>query len=131
MCYGCWTEEGSPQIDTPAVRAAAASVAAVYEHSCVGGNLHIVLDDWNLEDDNLKFCDAQIARGGHPEDPNHSKWYTQQKLDNPDTPEQLAAERKCHDLFAALSIKERASALALNDGFWGLRGAEKETPSHD
>lgn len=82
---------------------------------------HIVLDDWNLEDSNLEFCAAQIARGGHPENPNHSKWYTASKLENPDSPEQLAAEQRCHDLFAALTMKERASALALNDGFWNLK----------
>ena len=45
---------------------------------------------------------------------------------DPDSPEQLAAERKCCDLFMALSEAERASALALNDGFWEI--AAKETP---
>ena len=118
MCYGCWEEEGKPTIDTPAVRAAAAAVAEVYEHACTGGNLHIVLDDWNLEDSSLAFCDAYIARGGHPDDPDHSPSYTRYKLEHPDSPEQLAAERRCHDLLKALSVKERASALALNDRFW-------------
>jgi hypothetical protein len=61
MCYECWEEEGKPQIDTPAVREAAAAVGAVYELNGVGGNLHIVLDDWNLEDGSVEFCDRQIA----------------------------------------------------------------------
>ena len=128
MCHGCWVEEGKPAIDTPAIRAAAAAVAEVYEHSCVGGNLHIVLDDWNLEDGSLAFCDAQIARGGHPDDPEHSPWYTKEKLENPDSPEQLAAERRCCDLFKALTVEERASALAFYDGFWPAPAQQEEKP---
>lgn len=118
MCYGCWEEYGKPVIDTPAVREAANSVAEVYAYACTGGNLHIVLDDWNLEDGSLQFCDGCIKRGGHPEDPNDSPWHTKQTLEHPDSAEQLAAERRCHDLFAALSVVERASVLALVDQYW-------------
>lgn len=125
MCYGCWTEEGMPQIDTPTVRAAALAVAEVYQHSCVGGNLHIVLDDWNLEDDSLEFCAKQIAAGGYKRSETHSKVLG---VRDDDSPEKLAAEQRCHDLFAALTMKERASALALNDGFWNL-ASSSPTPA--
>jgi hypothetical protein len=101
MCSACWSEEGEPAINTPAVREAAAAVEAVYNHSCVGGNLHIVLDDWNIEDDSLEFCRVQIERGDHG------------------TEEERATERRCHDLMRALSVPERASALALYSGYWG------------
>lgn len=122
MCFGCWEDAGKPAIDTPAVRAAALAIAEVYEHSCVGGNLHIVLDDWNIEDGNLEFCRQCIEGAGvmplgdHAIDMHHR--YNETKRANPDPPEQLAAERRCHDLFAALTEEERAAALALNDGFW-------------
>ena len=122
MCYGCWEEAGKPQIDTPAVVDAAAAVEAVYEHSCVGGNLHIVLDDWNIEDSHLEFCSQCIDGAGvMPLDDNAADFhrqYNEQRRANPDPPEQLAAERRCCELFKALTEDERASALALHDGFW-------------
>src|SRR5690348_1783765 len=89
MCCGCWEDEGSPRIDNERVRGVQPLIEAVYKHNGVGGNLHIVLDDNNIDDGDLAFCLGQIDRGGHPEDPNHSPWYTQSKLDNPDSPEQL------------------------------------------
>jgi hypothetical protein len=135
MCYGCWEDEGKPVIDTPAVRAATASVALVYEHSCVGGNLHIVLDDWNLDDGNLAFCEGCIDGAGQmpgidtTSDVGHQR-YNEKKRAHPDPPAKLAAERRCLDLFKALSEKERASALALYDGFWSVAPASErpETP---
>lgn len=122
MCYGCWEEAGKPVIDTPAVRAAAQAAAEVYEHACTGGNLHIVLDDWNIEDSNLEFCSqcidgAGVMPLGGSTFAAHLR-YNEEKQANPDPPEQLAVERCCCDLFMALTEEERASALALNDGFW-------------
>ncbi|SRR5581483_441698 len=122
MCYGCWEDYGKPIIDTEAVSAAAAAVADVYEYACTGGNLHIVLDDWNVEDSDLDFCNqcimgAGVMPLGGSTVAAHLR-YNEQKRANPDPPEQLAAERRCHDLFRALTEEERASALALHDGFW-------------
>ena len=131
MCYGCWTEAGKPQIDTPAVRAAAAAVAEVYEHSCVGGNLHIVLDDWNIEDDNLEFCRGCIeGKGAMPgiEEGSPHWAFNERRRANPDPPEQLAAEQKCYELFKALSLDERSAALALRDGFWEPPAADAVDP---
>lgn len=131
MCYGCWEEAGKPTIDTPAVRAAAAAIAEVYEHSCVGGNLHVVLDDWNLEDGNLEFCDGCIQGAGQmPLEPDAHEMhhqYNERKAADPDPPDQLAAERRCHDLLKPLTEDERASALALHEGFWKV----EEAPSTD
>lgn len=118
MCCGCWEDEGSPRIDNERVRGVQLLIEAVYDHNGVGGNLHIVLDDNNIEDGNLAFCLETIDRGGHPEDPNHSPWYTQSKLDDPDSPEQLAAERACCVALQAMTYEERASAMGLWDGCW-------------
>jgi hypothetical protein len=122
MCGGCWNDYGNPKIDTPAVREAAKAVDDVYQHSCVGGNLHIVLDDWNIEDSNLEFCSHCIDHAGMmplaKDAADCHKRYNEKKRLDPDPPEQLAAERRCCDLFMALTEDERASALALNDGFW-------------
>ena len=62
MCCSCWQEDGAHRIDNAKVRAVQPLIAAVYEHSGVGGNLHIVLDDTNLEDSHLASCAATIAR---------------------------------------------------------------------
>jgi hypothetical protein len=102
MCIQCWNECGRPEIDSAAVREAAAAVAEVYRHSCVGGNLHIALDDWNIEDGNLDSCASSIRENVHEGDP-----------------EQLEAESRCLALLRALGEDGRASALALHEGFWG------------
>lgn len=113
MCSNCYEEWDSPKIDTPVVRAAAEAAKRVYDFSCVGGNLHIVLDDFNIEDEHLEFCRKEIdnapescrATGDHEDG---ICWCS---------PEQLAAERYCYGLFMALTEDERASALGLLNGF--------------
>ncbi len=124
MCYGCWEEAGKPMIDTPEIRHAAETVTALYEHPncCVGGNLHIVTDDWNLEDSNLAFCLYCIDHAGQMEledtAADFHKRYNDKKRENPDPPDQLAVERACHDALAALTELERHAALALEAGYW-------------
>lgn len=99
MCVGCWEEYGSPRIVNPAVLAAAKVIDAVYAFSCVGGNLHVVIDDWNL--DLCNEADAYIATNIHEA-----------------SAEQLAAERECLRLLLSLDEDERASALAIRDGYF-------------
>lgn len=99
MCANCWEERfAKAQIDNGAVRTAVKAIANVYDHGCCGGNLHCEVDDWNIEDGfftgDFKPCDPNV-----PE-------------------EQLAAEQMCYDLLKSLSEAERASALALYDGYW-------------
>lgn len=108
MCEGCYEDYGRPAIITDRTLMAADLVGQVYGFSGAGGNLHIVLDDWNIEDDNLDFCSKQIDAGGY---------YDSKYPDERDTPEQLAVERRCCDAFMRMSIAERASALALHDGY--------------
>lgn len=100
MCRTCWKEFDNAQIDTPAVRQAAALIAKVYEFNCVGGGLHVVVDDFNIEGND----EGRIERfAGHDAD------YS---------PEQIAAEVECAAALDALTLHERASALSLFDGFW-------------
>src|SRR5262249_35940523 len=97
MCCGCWHEEGAPIIDNECVRGVQSLIQEVYRHSAVGGNLHCVLDDNNLDDESLESAAKQIANGG---------W----KDEQPDPPEQLAAERRCLDALQAMTYEERISA---------------------
>lgn len=108
MCEGCYEDYGRPTIVTDRTLAAAELIRQVYEYSIVGGNLHIVVDDWNLEDDDLEFCLKEIAKGGRS-DPNYS--------DECDSKEQLVIEERCCKLLANMSLEERVSALALHDGY--------------
>jgi hypothetical protein len=55
MCMGCWEEEGKPFKMTDAVREWAPKFAEANEF----GALHIVVDDWNLDDENIEFCRSQ------------------------------------------------------------------------
>jgi hypothetical protein len=111
MCEGCYEEYGRPAIITDRTLAAAELVRQVYDYSGVGGNLHIVLDDWNIEDDNLEFCAKEIAAGGYF-DPKYP--------DERATSEQLDVEKRCCDALARMTLAERASALALYDGYLKL-----------
>jgi hypothetical protein len=106
MCIQCWNEFDRVRIDSAAVREAAAAIGEVYEYSCVGGNLHITVEDWNLEDGNLDFCAGSIRENVHEAGP-----------------EQLAAESRCLALLRELTEDGRASALALHEGFWTVGGS--------
>lgn len=101
MCYGCYEEAGEPAIINEATQAAAALVAKVYEFSMVGGNAHIVVDDWNLEDSHIRWClDTALTENAHEAGK-----------------EQIAAEKACLEALLALNPAERASVMALHDGF--------------
>lgn len=97
---GCWEEYGKPVIDSPEVRQTVLLVKRVYEFSGVGGNLHVVVDDWNLEDACLDSCEKFIK-----ENPNESG------------PDQIAAETECLNALRRLSEEERAAVMARYDGY--------------
>ena len=97
MCWTCWEEEEFPKIDNLAVRSIQAAIQSVYNEHCTGGNLHIAIDDWNLEDHYLEWIENEWA------------------IEHPLT----IAERNCLEKLKVMNIKERFSALALYDGMWG------------
>lgn len=100
MCYGCYKEYGEPKIVSDETHQAAKLIGQVYESSTVGGNLHIVVDDWNLEDEHLDFCAGAIEKNYH-EIP----------------PECQETERMCLSALRKLNLEGRASALAIHDGY--------------
>ena len=100
MCDGCWEEAGKPKIKNEKVSLAAKLAESVYEFNCVGGNLHILLDDWNIGDIHVNMCEDSIIKNIH----GHSEW-------------QLQIERDCLAAFKSLTEEERASALAQQSGF--------------
>ena len=72
MCETCWADAGRPTALPPTADEFATLVSQLYEIEAVGGPLHSVLDDWNLDgqispypgldcdDDTYRLCD-QIA----------------------------------------------------------------------
>lgn len=106
MCSSCYDSYGRPAIVNDATRTAAELVRKVYEFSPVGGNCHIVTDDWNLEDENIRWClDTALVA-------NHAKAAA----------DQIAAERACLEALLNLTEAGRASALALSGGLLNQDG---------
>ena len=100
MCYECYKEYGSPEEISERTKAAAALIDRVYESSCLGGNLHIIVDDWNLEDGDMEFCEWAIEENTH-------------KM----TPEAQQTERECLSALRAMDLDGRASAMAIHEEF--------------
>lgn len=88
MCLDCWEKYGSDKLDNPVVRNLLALNYEVYDQpeGDSGGGLHIVLDDWNITDENIVWC---IEHG------------------------LTEVERRCADAFLAATLAERNSALYL------------------
>jgi hypothetical protein len=97
MCVYCWEEYGSPKILNADVLKAVSFISAIYEFSTVGGNLHVQLDDWNIDDE---------------------YWEQFSSFRDDATEEELKIERQCFETMGKLSVNERASALALYNGYW-------------
>lgn len=105
MCMTCYADYGSPQIVTPRTIEVAAMIDAIYVYSCVGSNAHIVVDDWNLEDENIEYC----LNTAIPENFHNA------------TPEQLQGEIVFLTAMQAMSVEERASAMAIHEGWLEAR----------
>jgi hypothetical protein len=105
MCRNCWQEYyDASDVDNIMVRYLARCIRDVYELAPAGGHLHVALDDWNLGDD------------------QDWSWYEDWVAKDDNTPEMVEEcflARRCLSLLRVMSEAERASALALYDGYWG------------
>lgn len=100
MCQGCYEKAGKPSIVNVKTVVAAACIDQVYEFSSSGGNLHIVIDDWNVEDAHLAHCLERII-----------------KDDLSNGAERYLAEMVCYNSLVDLTVEERYSALAIHEGY--------------
>ena len=101
MCYGCYEEAGKPAIVNHKTRQVAKAVSKIYEYNGVGSNAHIVVDDWNLDDESIDWSLTEGLSSNVHES----------------TAEQLDIERQCLTLLKSLTEDERYSALAIQRGF--------------
>lgn len=96
MCVDCWESYGAPTTEPafgPAIRMMIRDLYTM-ERCGVGGPLHSVLDDWNLEDEHLTpWVD--------PTDP----WPA----------EVLELAQRICDVMLKLSLTERAAVLAAHN----------------
>jgi hypothetical protein len=102
MCEQCWRDHGAPRLYNAKVQAAADAIARVYELSIVGGNAHVVVDDFNIDDGCI---DWNLGEGLDMNVHKHGE-------------AQIRIERDALEKLRALSLAERASALGLHDGYW-------------
>jgi hypothetical protein len=99
MCDGCWQEhleehDNNPAPVTPQILTAVEAIRNLYEAHPTGGAMHVVTDDWNLDDDSLEFCGQNLS---HDE-----------------------VERSCWQCLSELTEHQRATALAVYDGYLAL-----------
>ena len=81
----------------PRVKEAAEWGIKVYNFSLSGGNLHIVLDDDNIDDYWVKWCYEELRKGGMEDT----------------SPEQLMTEMSCCELLLKMPIELRQQVLDL------------------
>jgi hypothetical protein len=99
-------------VDTPSVRRAAELIATIYRYSGVGSPFHVELDDWNIDIGAFTDPFPPLDDEWGIDDGNY--WDVAQIADH------KAAARGLQTLMLAMPVAERASALALADGFWTL-----------
>lgn len=103
MCYTCWDMAGFPYIDNEATRKAVGMLSEVWG----GGNLHMVVDDWNMEDEIIESCKRRII----------AAMSAKRKPDARPTMASLQLELDCANHLLSMSEDERYSAMARVDGF--------------
>jgi hypothetical protein len=91
MCKSCWIEHGSPKINNEKVIKCQKIIKRIYEDHCTGGNLHVIVDDFNIDDSSIEYFNKEDL---------------------------TETEREFIDLFKDMTIDERASALALYSGYF-------------
>lgn len=95
MCKNCYFEAGEPKIINDKVIHAVKLIEAVYDINGVGGNLHVVLDDWNT--DLVEGC--------------------KELIDAEEDEEKKAIELACYNHLITITEDELITALAIRDGF--------------
>lgn len=102
MCENCYHEEyGAPTEITENAVAISMLVKRLYQLAPTGGRCHIVTDDWNLDDESLRYCQDCVT---------HARIRD----------EQWGLESAVLELMASVPVQERAAGMALAEGFLRL-----------
>lgn len=114
MCYGCWEKAGKPAIVNKKTKEVARLVNKIYEFSLSGGEAHVVVDDWNLDNAtinwNLRRINKLLKSKDLPKSPKEVSW------DSPDTAETIQIAKEALLALKKLTEPERYTVLAIQDG---------------
>lgn len=101
MCEECYNDAGRPAIINEKTLKCADLIREVYADGGVGGYAHIVLDDYNTETENVKYCLKKAIEGGFD-------WIGE---------EERQACIECMRFMLDMTEPERYAALAIVDGY--------------
>jgi hypothetical protein len=110
MCESCWGQYGRPVHTSPAIERAADLTERLYHFAAVGGPLHVAVDDWNLGDDTIRFCQLEAQRWS-PEG------LDVQLLEPEEFTEAKALAVELAGLLLSMPEVDRAAAMARREGF--------------
>lgn len=112
MCENCYDSYGAPCVITPDVLETADLIGALYEVCPTGGPLHCALDDWNIDGD-----------GPFTWEREHMRDYIS---DGEDGEEEVRRATAVLDKIDAMTVAERATALAIHWGYITREGKAKK-----
>jgi hypothetical protein len=113
VCDSCWDGYGRPAHTSPRIERAAELTRELYRYLPVGGPLHIVVDDWNLGERSIRFCQAEIPKW----DADEADGWAGQVVGWPeDIPRARAVAVELAALLLAMPEVDRAAALARAHG---------------
>lgn len=102
MCFNCFINKLVHPIVNEKVINCAILIDEVYKYTGAGGNAHIVVDDWNLEDHSIDYC-IKCSQEDQDVDPREKK-----------------AVEECLFAMKELTEMERHCAMGIHDGFINL-----------
>jgi hypothetical protein len=100
MCHDCYKEYGTPKIINTSTKRVVKLIRRLYVTHSTGAALHIVTDDWNLEDDHIIYCLTYLL--------DNAQYYTSKDF---------KLQKRLLTLLKRMTIEERASALAIVDEY--------------
>lgn len=103
QCWEWMRNDPGPEHDPANLAEFVAAYRAIYAHNCVGGNLHCVLDDENLEDEQLEWSRKHLDCG-------ETNWPVTQ------------AERDALRLLGDMTLIQRCRAMHV--AMWAQEGEE-------
>lgn len=116
-----WDERGRPDDWNPKVKRALELVRDIYEYAPTGGPLHVILDDWNIEDGDVALAAKDLRDGYFRLGPGGVEVaydpYDSTFMDEDEIRQVRDAVAELVPLLAEMTVNERASALARHWGY--------------
>jgi hypothetical protein len=112
--YSVWVDLGRPDDWNPKVKRALELIRAIYVYAPTGGPLHVILDDWNIDDGFIAHA-IEDERDGY-QNPMHWGCNPYEDYEDYEEQELRASVRELLPLLGEMTVNERASALARH---WG------------